>query len=73
MTTVVARLLIHGLPWAIASVGKTIAPSTKAMAATAIAKRLGIPQRIVTIIEGESLVNDATSLVAYRFTVAAVV
>jgi monovalent cation/hydrogen antiporter len=73
MTTVVARLLIPGLPWAIAFVLGAIVLPTDAMAATAIAKRLGIPQRIVTIIEGESLVNDATSLVAYRFAVAAAV
>src|SRR5262249_10474975 len=42
-------------------------------AATATAERLNIPRRIVTILEGESLVNDATALVAYRFAVIAVV
>ena len=36
-------------------------------------KRLGIPRRLVTLIEGESLVNDATALVAYRVAVGAVV
>ena len=41
--------------------------------ATAIADRLKIPRRIVTILEGESLANDATALVAYRFAVVAVV
>src|SRR5205085_1024866 len=49
-----------------------VAP-TDAVSATAIASRLGLPRRIVAILEGESLINDATALVAYRFAVAAVV
>src|SRR4029079_10274695 len=40
---------------------------------TAIAARVGLPRRLVTLIEGESLINDATALVAYSFAVAAVV
>ena len=44
-----------------------------AVSATAIGKRLRIPRRIVTILEGESLVNDATALVLYRVAVGAVV
>ena len=44
-----------------------------AIAATAIARRLGLPKRIVDILEGESLVNDATGLVALAFAVALVV
>ncbi len=51
--------------------GAIISPPD-AIAATAIANRLHVPQRIVTILEGESLVNDATALVAYRFAVVAV-
>ena len=51
--------------------GALVAP-TDAVAASAIAERLGIPHRLAAIIEGESLVNDATALVAYRFAVAAV-
>jgi monovalent cation/hydrogen antiporter len=43
------------------------------VAATAIAHRLRVPRRLVTILEGESLVNDTTAFVAYRFAVAAVV
>lgn len=73
VVAVVAHLLIPGLPWAVAFVLGAIVSPTDAVAATAIAKRLGIPQRIVTIIEGESLVNDATGLVAYRFAVAAAI
>ena len=52
--------------------GAIVSP-TDPVAATAIARRLGVPGRIVTIVEGESLVNDATALVAYKFAVAAVV
>ncbi len=73
VVAVVAHVLIPGLPWAVAFVLGAIVSPTDAVAATAIAQRLGIPQRIVTILEGESLVNDATGLVAYRFAVAAVV
>jgi len=73
VVAVVAHVLIPDLPWAVAFVLGAIVSPTDAVAATAIAQRLGIPQRIVTIIEGESLVNDATGLVAYRFAVAAVV
>ena len=39
------------------------------MAATAIARRLGVPRRLVSILEGESLINDATALVAYRIAI----
>ena len=46
---------------------------TDPLAATAILRRLGVPRRMVTVLEGESLVNDATALVAYRLAVAAVV
>ena len=46
---------------------------TDPVAATAIMRRLGAPRRIVNVIEGESLVNDATALVAYRVAVAAAV
>src|SRR6266705_1036288 len=73
VVAVVAHVLIPGLPWAVAFVLGAIVSPTDAVAATAIVQRLGIPQRIVTILEGESLVNDATGLVAYRFAVAAVV
>jgi CPA1 family monovalent cation:H+ antiporter len=74
-TTAVAWLAHHfmGLPLAAGfALGSIISPPD-AVAATAIAERLKIPLRIVTILEGESLVNDATALVAYRFAVAAVV
>ena len=74
-TTVAVALLAHyfmGLPLAAGFVLGAIVSPPDAIAATAIAERLHIPRRIVTILEGESLVNDATALVAYRFAVVAV-
>jgi monovalent cation/hydrogen antiporter len=62
-----------GLPWGAAFVLGAIISPTDAVAATAMAQRLGIPRRIVTILEGESLINDATGIVAYRVAVGAVV
>jgi monovalent cation/hydrogen antiporter len=52
--------------------GAVVSP-TDPTAATAIAERLGLPRRLVALIEGESLVNDGTALVAYKFAVVAVV
>jgi len=75
-TTVAVALLAHyfmDLPLAAGFVLGAIISPPDAIAATAIADRLRIPRRIVTILEGESLVNDATALVAYRFAVMAVV
>ena len=74
-TTAVAWLAHYfmDLPLAVGFVLGAIISPPDAIAATAIANRLKIPRRIVTILEGESLVNDATALVAYRFAVAAVV
>ena len=76
MTTFVVGTVVHavaGLPWAAAFVLGAIVSPTDAIAATAVAQRLGVPRRIVTILEGESLVNDATGIVAYRVAVAAVI
>jgi Na+/H+ antiporter len=68
----VCHAAISGLSWPVCFVlGALVAP-TDAVAANAIAARLGIPRRLKTLIEGESLINDATALVAYRFAVAAV-
>lgn len=53
------------------ALGAVVAPPD-AVAATAVARRIGMPRRIVTILEGESLVNDATALVCLRSTVAAI-
>ena len=70
---VVAQALVPGLGWAAAfTLGAIVAPPD-AVAATSIFQRLGVPRRVVTILEGESLVNDATALVAYRTAVFAAV
>jgi len=66
-----ARYFFH-LPLAAGFVLGAIISPPDAIAATAIAERLRIPRRIVTVLEGESLVNDATALVAYRLAIAAV-
>ncbi|MEU2429431.1 Na+/H+ antiporter [Streptomyces sp. NPDC007861] len=68
-----AYLLVPDLPLTAALVlGAVVAPPD-AVAATAIARRLGLPHRITTILQGESLVNDATAITAYRVALAAVV
>ena len=70
---VVAHAVISGLGWAAAFVLGALVSPTDPTASSAIAERLGLPTRLVALIEGESLVNDGTALVAYRFAVAAVV
>jgi monovalent cation/hydrogen antiporter len=70
---VVAHSLVSGMGWAAAFVPGAVVSPTDPIAATAIARRLGIPRRIVTVVEGESLINDGTALVLYRFAVVAVV
>lgn len=62
-----------GFDWPAAFVLGAIVSPTDPVAATSIARRLGIPGRIVSVVEGESLINDGTALVAYKFAVAAVV
>jgi CPA1 family monovalent cation:H+ antiporter len=66
------KLLVPDVPWAAAFVLGAIVSPPDAVAATAILSRLNLPRRIVTILEGESLVNDASGLVLYKFAVAAV-
>jgi monovalent cation/hydrogen antiporter len=70
---VVAHAAIDGLPWAAAFALGAIVSPTDPLAATTIARRLGVPRRITSVIEGESLVNDGTALVAYRTAVSAAV
>jgi monovalent cation/hydrogen antiporter len=65
------HLLLPEVPLAAAfALGAVVAPPD-AVAATAVARRIGLPRRIVSILEGESLVNDATALVLFRVTIAA--
>ncbi|MGW6786463.1 Na+/H+ antiporter [Streptomyces sp. NPDC054987] len=68
-----AYLLVPGLSLPVALVlGAVIAPPD-AVAATAIARKLGLPNRLTTILQGESLVNDATAITAYKVALAAAV
>jgi Na+/H+ antiporter len=69
----VAHAIIPGISWPTAFVLGAIVSPTDPTAATAIARRLGLPRRLIAVIEGESLVNDGTALVAYRVAVVAVV
>jgi CPA1 family monovalent cation:H+ antiporter len=66
------KLLIPDCPWAAAFVLGAIVSPPDAVAATTILSRLNIPRRVVSVLEGESLVNDASGLVLYKFAVAAV-
>ena len=68
----IAHTFIPGLGWPEAFVLGAIISPPDAIAATASTKGLSVPKRIVTILEGESLVNDATGLIAYRYGIAAV-
>jgi Na+/H+ antiporter len=66
-----AKLLLPDLPWAAAiALGAIVAPPD-AVAATSVLKNFRLPKRIVTVLEGESLLNDASSLVLFRFAVTA--
>lgn len=65
--------LFPGIGWAVGMVMGAIISPPDAVAATSVIKNLHIPRRAHTILEGESLVNDATGIVLYRFAVAAVV
>src|SRR5918996_1165606 len=76
LTMAVVAVIAHeviGLPWAMAFALGAIVSPTDPVAATAIMRRVGAPRRIVNAVEGESLVNDASALVAYRVAVAAAV
>ncbi|GHD90245.1 Na+/H+ antiporter [Streptomyces naganishii] len=69
----VAYLIVPGLPLTAALVlGAVVAPPD-AVAATAVARRVGLPSRITTILQGESLLNDATAITAFKVALAAAV
>ncbi len=77
LTMVFVAVAIHavvpGISWPCAFVLGAIVSPTDPTAAAAIAERVGLPRRLVSLVEGESLVNDGTALVAYKYAVAAVV
>src|SRR3954468_3505833 len=69
----IAHALVPSMPWAAAFALGAITSPTDAVAATAVIRRLALPHRIEVVLEGESLVNDATALVALQFAIAALV
>src|SRR4051794_40312199 len=69
----VAHTVIDGLSWQAAFVLGAIVSPTDPVAAVEILTGVRAPRRLVTIIEGESLINDSTGLIAYKFAVAAAV
>jgi CPA1 family monovalent cation:H+ antiporter len=75
-TTIAIAVAMHyaiGMPWAVGFVLGAIISPPDIVAPIAIARRLGLPHRLLVILEGEGLVNDATALILYRFAVIAVV
>jgi CPA1 family monovalent cation:H+ antiporter len=69
---VVSHYMIPGMSWSLSFTLGAILSATDAVAAVSVTKGLGIPEKTITILEGESLINDASALVAYRFAVATV-
>jgi Na+/H+ antiporter len=76
LTCVAVAVCIHAvvpdMSWAAAFVLGAIVSPTDPVAATAIASRIGVPRRVVIVVEGESLINDATAITAYRVALVAV-
>ena len=70
---VIAHAFIDHLDWSAAFLLGAIVSPPDAVAAMAICQRLGVPRRLLIVLEGESMVNDATSLVAYKIALIAVV
>ena len=70
---VAAMAMVDEMTWPVAFALGAIVSPTDPLAAGEIGRRLGVPRRLLTVLEGESLVNDATALVAYRVAVTAAV
>jgi monovalent cation/hydrogen antiporter len=64
--------LVLGMPWAVGFVLGAIVAPTDVVAPLAIVRSLGLPRRLILVLEGEGVANDATALILYRFAVAAV-
>src|SRR6185369_13386402 len=74
-TTCAVAAAVHyllGFPWAIGFLLGAIVAPPDVVAPLAVARRLGIPRRLLLVLEGEGLANDATALILYRFAVAAI-
>jgi Na+/H+ antiporter len=75
LTTLAVAAVVHfvvGLPWAVSFVLGAILAPTDLVAAEAIFRRLGVPERVGTVVGGESLINDGTGLAAFRVALSAV-
>ncbi|MDX4953657.1 Na+/H+ antiporter [Delftia acidovorans] len=72
VVAVVAKLMVPDLPWAACIALGAIVSPPDAVSARAVLQRVKLPRRLMTLLEGESLLNDATGLVLFRFAVAAV-
>ncbi len=72
VVAIVAKYCIPGFSWSEAFLLGAIVSPTDASAATAIIKKLNAPKRIIAVLEGESLINDATALLLYRFCLATI-
>ena len=68
----ISQWILPGFDWHLGLVLGAVVCTTDAIAATSIARRVGLPNRIIDILEGESLINDASGLLALEFTVAMV-
>jgi len=73
VVAVIAMAFVPGMSWPLAAALGAIVSPPDAVAATAIAQRLSVPRRVVSILEGESLLNDATALTIYRAAIGAAV
>ena len=72
LVAVAAHVLIPGLSWPMAFLIGAIVSPPDAVAATAVTKGLGLHPKLITVLEGESLVNDASGLIAYKYALAAI-
>jgi len=72
LVAVALHLLIPGLSWPLAFLIGAIVSPPDAVAATAVTKGLGLHPKLITVLEGESLVNDASGLIAYKYALAAI-
>lgn len=72
VVAVISKLVVPDLPWAVGFLLGAIISPTDASAATSIIKKLHAPRRIINILEGESLVNDAMALLLFRFSLVAI-
>ncbi len=73
LVAVIAKLILPGLSWPEAFLLGAILSPTDASAATSIIKKFNVPRRFITLLEGESLINDATALILYRFSLGAII